>query len=215
MLYYLYVKTHKKTGLKYLGHTRQNPFTYHGSGKKWVSHLEEHGYEYDTEILLESQDITEIASLGRKLSAAWDIVDSDLWANKIPETCGGYGNFGNISDEARMRLSERMRGDKNIAKHPTFREKHSGEKHWTKRPEHQGKEHVMKRPEVREKISGKNCYRYDHTIYTFEHNVTGETVQATKQEFQRMYDLDQSCISRLVSGKFKQYKGWTLVSLGV
>ena len=40
---YLYVKTHNKTGLKYLGKTEQDPFVYLGSGKRWLNHLNKHG----------------------------------------------------------------------------------------------------------------------------------------------------------------------------
>ena len=53
-IYYLYIKTHNTTGLKYLGQTsKQNPYTYCGSGKDWVKHLNEHGYNVHTEILRE------------------------------------------------------------------------------------------------------------------------------------------------------------------
>jgi hypothetical protein len=37
---YLYVKTHNKTGLKYLGQTSQkDPHKYPGSGTRWRHHL--------------------------------------------------------------------------------------------------------------------------------------------------------------------------------
>jgi len=35
----LYKKTHRKTGLKYLGYTSQDPFRYIGSGKYWRRHF--------------------------------------------------------------------------------------------------------------------------------------------------------------------------------
>lgn len=31
-MYKLYLKTHNKTGMKYLGQTKQDPFEYRGSG---------------------------------------------------------------------------------------------------------------------------------------------------------------------------------------
>lgn len=90
IIYYLYVKTHNKTGLKYLGQTKQsNPHKYPGSGKSWKSHLKEYGYDYTTEILQESQSKEEIATWGRYYSTLWDIVNSNTWANRIPETGGG------------------------------------------------------------------------------------------------------------------------------
>jgi hypothetical protein len=37
-IYYLYVKTHNITGLKYLGYTsRKNPHKYTGSGTRWLN----------------------------------------------------------------------------------------------------------------------------------------------------------------------------------
>ena len=55
MCIYLYVKTHRKTGLKYLGKTtKKDPHAYHGSGADWKIHLKEHGYDYDTEIIRET-----------------------------------------------------------------------------------------------------------------------------------------------------------------
>ena len=42
-IYTLYVKTHNKTGLKYLGRTTQDPYKYKGSGTYWRSHLKKHG----------------------------------------------------------------------------------------------------------------------------------------------------------------------------
>lgn len=48
----LYVKTHNKTGLKYLGYTKRDPFKYKGSGYCWVPHIRKHGNDVSTEILL-------------------------------------------------------------------------------------------------------------------------------------------------------------------
>ena len=47
----LYIKTHNKTGLKYFGKTKQDPFTYKGSGLYWKRHIEKYGYDVNTEIL--------------------------------------------------------------------------------------------------------------------------------------------------------------------
>ena len=54
MTHYLYKKTHKETGLKYLGKTiSKNPHTYKGSGVYWSYHIKKHGYNVETEILKE------------------------------------------------------------------------------------------------------------------------------------------------------------------
>ena len=85
--YYLYIKTHNQTGIKYLGQTtRHDPFTYPGSGSDWLEHLGIYGFDYTTEILLASTDPDEIAKLGEYYSEKFRIVESKEWANKVPET---------------------------------------------------------------------------------------------------------------------------------
>jgi hypothetical protein len=64
-IYKLYVKTHKVTGLKYLGYTSDpNPYQYLGSGKYWMRHLEKHGKDITTEILHECLSKEEIKAHG-------------------------------------------------------------------------------------------------------------------------------------------------------
>ena len=46
MIIYLYKKTHQVTGLKYLGKTTKDPYTYLGSGLEWKSHLKEFGKSF-------------------------------------------------------------------------------------------------------------------------------------------------------------------------
>ena len=48
---YLYIKTHNITGLKYLGKTKQDPFKYKGSGKRWRYHIRKHGNDVTTEVI--------------------------------------------------------------------------------------------------------------------------------------------------------------------
>jgi hypothetical protein len=59
-IYYLYLKTHVKTNLKYLGQTTQNPFVYKGSGVYWTAHLKIHGNYIKTEILYKSDLLSDI-----------------------------------------------------------------------------------------------------------------------------------------------------------
>jgi hypothetical protein len=103
---YLYVKTHRQTGLKYLGYTSQDPHSYHGSGVYWKLHLKKHGYDYDTEILHECQDKDEVRRLGLHYTALWNIVESEDWAN-LKEECG---DGGRQSAAVRQRMSEATRG---------------------------------------------------------------------------------------------------------
>lgn len=90
MTIYLYVKTHNKTGLKYLGKTVQDPFKYKGSGKRWVNHILKHGYDVSTEILFESTSKEQIKEIGLYYSELFDVVNSNEWANIIPESCDGF-----------------------------------------------------------------------------------------------------------------------------
>jgi hypothetical protein len=206
-IYYLYIKTHRKTGFKYLGQTTQNPFKYKGSGVDWLKHLNTYGNkDIDTVILHESCNKIEVNDLGRYYSNLWNIVQSSEWANKIPETGGGGGRLC-MSAEERKRMSDRMVGTK---RSPETIKKQTGNNHWTKLPEHATHVHAMNRPEVRARISGRNSYMYNHNKYIFHNTITNNTVTMTMYDFQRTFNLDQSSISRVVSGKYKQHKNWIL-----
>jgi hypothetical protein len=88
-IYYLYVKTHRITGLKYLGQTKQDPFIYSGSGKYWKSHLKKHGVDINTEIIKECQTKDELKNWGAHYSNLWNVVESNEWANLMPELGDG------------------------------------------------------------------------------------------------------------------------------
>ena len=111
-IYYLYKKTHNKTGLQYLGYTTRDPYIYKGSGIKWGEHLSIHGAGVSTEILLESTNKEDIQKLGRHFSDLWDIVRSDKWANSMRETCGGPGGKRGIArlESTKQKLSEKLFG---------------------------------------------------------------------------------------------------------
>jgi hypothetical protein len=91
---YLYVKTHNKTGLKYLGKTKQkNPHSYKGSGTRWLKHIKKHGYDVTTEIIFQSKNPKEIKAQGIYYSKLWDVVDNDSWANLKEESGDGGWNY--------------------------------------------------------------------------------------------------------------------------
>lgn len=108
-MYYLYVKTHNKTGMKYLGKTIKNPFVYKGSGKIWKRHIAKHGYDITTEILLESNDESEIANMGIHYSKLWNVVKSKDWANLRPEN----GDGGDTSKFINYEKRKSQKGEKN------------------------------------------------------------------------------------------------------
>jgi hypothetical protein len=106
-IYKLYVKTHIKTGLKYLGQTSaKDPHKYSGSGIYWKLHLQKHGYYYTTEILHEFQTKEELKPYGIYYSTLWNIVESDEWANLKEE----HGDGGRQSEEVRQRISDAGKG---------------------------------------------------------------------------------------------------------
>jgi hypothetical protein len=117
---YLYLKTHNKTGLKYLGYTSKNPFKYKGSGLHWKRHLKIHGNDISTEILKECVDKNEIKYWGEYFSNLWNIVDNTEWANLKPESGDGGSNKGchigfKHSDETKKIISDKKKGKPNPA----------------------------------------------------------------------------------------------------
>ncbi len=113
-IYYLYVKTHNKTGLKYLGYTSsKDPHKYPGSGIYWKNHLKVHGLDYSTTIIEECTDKTQLRNLGLYYSNLWDVVESEQWANLGVES--GEGGPAGIkrSAEFSANLSARKKGSNN------------------------------------------------------------------------------------------------------
>lgn len=98
---YLYVKTHNKTGLKYLGKTVKDPFKYKGSGKRWLNHINTHGYDVTTEIIGTFATNEELKSYSLPLSESLDIVNSDNWANLVNEE-GAGGDTSSYIDYASL-----------------------------------------------------------------------------------------------------------------
>jgi hypothetical protein len=90
----LYKKTHRETGLQYLGKTVRDPYEYQGSGRRWTNHIAKHGYNVDTEILLETENPKEIKKWGEYYSELWNIVESKNWANlKAEQGDGGWDHM--------------------------------------------------------------------------------------------------------------------------
>jgi hypothetical protein len=83
--YYLYVKIHPKTSLKYLGRTCQKPTVYSGSGKHWERHLKKHGKEHTTMVIGIYPNLETLSEAGLYYSKLWDVVKSKKWANLCEE----------------------------------------------------------------------------------------------------------------------------------
>jgi len=109
---YLYIKTHNKTGLKYLGKTVRDPYKYKGSGKRWTNHIKKHGNDVTTEVVGIFNTNEELKQFSVILSEELNIVDSDKWANLMPETGTGgdtskYINYANINHGKGQTYEER------------------------------------------------------------------------------------------------------------
>lgn len=89
---FLYVKTHRKTGLKYFGKTTKNPYTYKGSGHYWKRHIKLHGNDIETEVLGVFYDEESLTAFALDFSRTNNIVQSDEWANLIEENGLDGGN---------------------------------------------------------------------------------------------------------------------------
>jgi hypothetical protein len=103
-LYHLYIKTHNETGLKYLGQTSKDPFIYCGSGKYWLQHIKKHGRNISTEILLTTENKSELIEAGVFYSKKFDIVKSKEYANLIEEKGPGGSFTGRKHSEETKKL---------------------------------------------------------------------------------------------------------------
>ncbi|NDH69296.1 MAG: hypothetical protein EBY22_15630 [Gammaproteobacteria bacterium] len=84
--FYLYIKQHKITGLKYFGMTAtKDPYVYLGSGKYWRRHLAAHGKDIDTTNVWEFDSIESCEKFAVEFSISHNIVESVEWANLRPE----------------------------------------------------------------------------------------------------------------------------------
>jgi hypothetical protein len=86
------IKTHNKTGLKYLCITKTEKWKeYPGSGVYWRRHLNKHGYNFSTELLFETDNYPDFLLQCEYYSIYYNVVLSEEFANLKPEL--GYDGF--------------------------------------------------------------------------------------------------------------------------
>lgn len=226
-IYYLYVKTHNKTGLKYLGYTgKKDPYKYKGSGDYWTKHINKHGYDVTTEILKECSTKQEIKEWGLYYSSLWNVVESrdksgnKMWANLKPENGDGAGP-GKYNHMHRPEIKERHA---NALADPINKEKQKlATKEAMNRPDVREKvvkarnnpEYIenMKRnlhtPEIFDSRKGSGNPKFDNKIYKFVHS-TGIIEYSTRYDLMKKYNLDQGNLAHLISGRCHIIKGWKI-----
>ena len=95
-----------------MGKTKsKDPYSYTGSGLVWKRHLNKHGYNFSTQILLITEDKEELKQTGLFFSKIFNIVKSAEWANLMEEYGqGGAWNKGlkSSSDERVKKNSQNM-----------------------------------------------------------------------------------------------------------
>jgi hypothetical protein len=200
MIHYLYVKTHRKTGLKYLGKTTQDPYKYKGSGKYWKLHLNKHGEEHDTTILHECKSNAEIMELGLHYSTLWNVVESQEWANLKPE----YGDGGSLKGHTKSVESVAKRSGDN---HPNKKESVRNKIRTSKTGSILSESH---RANIAKGERG-NTKRRDKTLYTFENIATGERVTMIRHDFIVKYGAQDCSMSLVLKGKQKTVLGWRVI----
>lgn len=161
-IYYLYKKTHNKTGLKYLGQTTRDPFTYRGSGTYWQRHIKKHGYDVTTELISTFNTLDDLKVAGLFWSNHYNIVESNEWANLVNE-CGDGGFSGqrpwnkgkSCSKETKEKMSESHKGQIAWNKGQTgvYSEKIKEKLRLAKLGKHHTEEHKQK---IREANLGKH-----------------------------------------------------------
>ena len=219
--YYLYKKTHRQTGIKYLGQTRRDPFRYKGSGVDWTTHIQKYGYDVNTEILLKTTDKIEMITMGLYYSNLWNVVKDTTWANRIPESGGGPG--GVIGRDRGQDFKKKCVVNNTGENNPSYgtmwinngienkkvSKSDSVPEGWTKG--RQFNDYYKKIFVSRSKI-GKNNPRYDQTVFMFKNEVTGEQYMETSYDFSEKLQLRRKIVRDLVRGKKESYKGWKVIN---
>jgi hypothetical protein len=218
--YYLMVKTHKITGLQYLCQTRRkDPFKYLGSGTYWRRHLETHGENIETLILVKCYTKSALREWGIYYSKLWSVADSNKWANLTDEKgVGGWEGVNEMPHVKRM-ASERWSGKNHPRFRPEIAHKMTGSKgmKFSKIHCHHCGKDVANNIYTRihadgsclNEIGRERHPNYNPTIYEFIHD-DGTVERCTQNELLHKYNLHQPGVAGLVNGGCMRHRGWRL-----
>ena len=224
-VYYLMVKTHRKTGLKYLCQTvSKDPFKYLGSGTYWKAHRKVHGDDIHTEVISICYSKEELRENGIFYSELWDVVNAvdesgrKTWANLRPEEGdGGWGGEQNPNNlpgaKERQRLA--VTGNKNPVKKNGVKQKikkSTQTSMWVPeiRKKHLDGIHSESWLKARRGRIGSKAPCYDSTIYVFEHK-DGRVEKMTQYDFCSTYGISRAFVNMVVLGRTKTCFGWRVV----
>ena len=102
---HLYIKTHRKTGLKYFGRTVEDPYSYQGSGAYWTRHLAKYGDDVSTVIVGTYYDDVELRTAAQNFSSTNRVAESTEWANLLPENGDEAGEGWNPTQNYASRIA--------------------------------------------------------------------------------------------------------------
>jgi hypothetical protein len=102
---HLYIKTHRKTGLKYFGRTVEDPYLYQGSGAYWTRHLAKYGDDVSTVIVGTYYDDVELRTAAQNFSSTNRVAESTEWANLLPENGDEAGEGWNPTQNYASRIA--------------------------------------------------------------------------------------------------------------
>jgi hypothetical protein len=151
--YKLMLKTHNKTGKKYLCITKKDKWEeYPGSGAQWRKHCTKHGFDLSTDLLFTTDDYLEFVFVCIFYSIELDIVLSEEFANSIPEV--GYDNhFLNLTGKSNLELWWDYATDEMKKEVIRKRNKSISKNHFTK---NENRESTLKKISESNKLYWKN-----------------------------------------------------------
>ena len=229
----LYVKRHTDTGLKYLGVTTKDPYTYLGSGLYWAAHLKKYGNEMMTCVLGVFDDIEECSKLGLQYSEEHDVVASKEWANLKPENArqGWVAGFPQEPESIAKRVAKNTGKKRTEETKRKISESRLGEKHWFhnvcgEASHWYGRQHT---PESIEKMRAVKMGKTYSAETKARHSVlsSGANNPAAKwfvaidshglryfrkslSTFSTANGLSPTCMRAVALGRNKQHRGWTV-----
>lgn len=231
----MYVKIHKKTGLRYFGQTKHDPYIYIGSGVDWRRHLVEHGTDMDTVIVLTTTDIIERNHWGRYYSKLWRITTAmddygnRIWANRIPETGGGGGQLIMSAESVRKRTitqtgtkkpaSHRAKCSANMiaenkkpnSKYKTKEVRLKKSKSMINHRKDKNSSSKFNTPEYHEKIKKsckEGCKKYRlHYVIVDPNGIKYDVIGLV--DFCKEHNLNKGAMGAVTRGELSHYKRWT------